>query len=124
MGHLETKIPLLRVRVSRAGNFRQFWKAIFFGGQGRLESNVARLGGNLAAFALEFAHEAGQGFDGLGLDRIVKGNAHAAYGAMARSADQACRSSLLAEFLFGGFVGMGRGGLSVRASDTKDDVHL
>src|SRR5258708_39609697 len=65
---------------------------------------------SLPAFALKFAHEAGERFDRGRFDRVVKRNAHAAYGAVAGCADQARFGRLFAELFFGGFVGIGCGG--------------
>src|SRR5713226_6316464 len=53
-----------------------------------------------AMCALEFAHEAGECFDGGVLDGIVKRDAHAADGAVAGRADEAGRGGFGSELLF------------------------
>src|SRR5437879_4216283 len=68
-----------------------------------------------AAGALEFAHEAGEGCDGGGLDSVIKRDAHAADGAVAGRADQAGRGGFIGKFLFNGFVTTG---------DAENDVHF
>src|SRR5260370_535157 len=49
---------------------------------------------------VKFADEIGEGFGGGGLDGVVKGNAHAADGAVAGGANEASRGGFDGEFLF------------------------
>src|ERR1700686_2954943 len=69
----------------------------------------------LAAGALEFAHESGQGLDGFESDGVVKGDAHAAYGAVAGGAYQAGCGGFFGELFFDGVV---------TACYAEDYVHL
>jgi len=75
----------------------------------------ARKGRSSAASALEFAHEGGEGLDGFASDGVVEGDAHAAYGAVARGAYQAGCCGFFGELLFDVFVA---------ASHAEDYVHL
>ncbi len=61
----------------------------------------------LSVSALEFAHEAGQGLQRLGCNRVVERDAHAAHRAVARCADQTCGFGFFRKFLFFGFVAAG-----------------
>src|SRR4029077_15036899 len=68
-----------------------------------------------AAGALEFAHEAGEGFNGGGLEGVVKRDAHAADGAVSEAADESGRGCFIGEHLFNGVVSPGY---------TEDCVHF
>src|ERR1700732_5043885 len=69
----------------------------------------------LAAGALEFAHEGGQGLDGFEGDGVVERDAQAAYGAVPGGAYQAGCGGVCGEFFLDGFVA---------ACNAKDYVHL
>jgi len=58
----------------------------------------------LAAGAVEFAHEGGEGFHGFRADGVVKRDAHPADGAVARRADQSGRGGFSGELLLDGAV--------------------
>src|SRR5216684_1339183 len=83
-----------------------------------------------AAGALEFAHEAGEGFDGGVLDGVIKRDAHAADGAVAGGADEAGSGRFGGELLFerlyvlGSFHVLGSGRPAGSSRHAEDYVHF
>src|SRR5260370_41666307 len=69
--------------------------------------------------ALEFAHEAGEGFDGGVLDGVVERDAHAADGAVAGGADEAGSGGFARELLFNCFPGVGGGWAAASARNAE-----
>src|SRR6266436_6665050 len=74
--------------------------------------------------ALEFAHEAGEGFDGGVLDGVIKRDAHAADGAVAGGADEAGRGGFASELLFNCFHVLGSGRSAGSSGNAEDHVHF
>src|SRR5258708_10181625 len=74
-----------------------------------------------AVAAMEFAHEAGEGFDGGGFHGVVAGYAYAADGAVTKGAGESRGRGFIGELFFDGFHLRGR---FRDAGDAENDIHL